>query len=397
MKQKLIIACLLLCCCHLYGQDKNNTVNPVIAQLKTFLTTRTTEKAYLQFDKPYYAAGDTIYFKAYVTLGERHQLSDLSGILHVDLINTNNKIDQSIKLQLVNGLAWGDFLLPDSLPKGNYRIRAYTQWMRNDIDIAFFERVIPVGSDEKEKIAESMPSGIKSNTKPDVQFFPEGGSLVSGIRSKIAFKAIGTNGKGIDVSGVVLDNNNTEVGRFASTHLGMGYFYLLPEEGKSYTAKLTYADGRQDVAKLPDAEASGLVLTVNNDSVPKASVRIEANKARFAQSRDKDYMLLIYSGGVATSVTCKLDSNVILLDIAKRRLHTGVATVTLFSPNREPLSERLFFVQNYDQLKLDIKADKTVYSTKGRVSIVLVARNRGRLGSYGTLFGIGGRRGKSID
>ncbi|MEP6610370.1 MAG: MG2 domain-containing protein, partial [Mucilaginibacter sp.] len=198
VKLKLIIACLLLSCFRMYGQDKNNAVHPVVVKLKTFLATHLVEKAYLQFDKPFYAAGDTVYFKAYVTLGERHKLSNLSGVLRVDLINTNNKIDQSIKLQLTNGLAWGDFLLPDSLPKGNYRIRAYTQWMRNEGNAAIFERIIPVGSAEKEKIGESMPAGTKINAKPDVQFFPEGGNLVSGIRSKIAFKAIGTNGRGID-------------------------------------------------------------------------------------------------------------------------------------------------------------------------------------------------------
>ena len=376
MKQKLIVTCLLLCCFRVYGQDKSNAGNPVISKLKTFLTTHLTEKAYLQFDKPYYAAGDTVYFKAYVTFGERHQLSTLSGVLHVDLINTNNKIDQSIKLQLLNGLAWGDLLLPDTLPKGNYRIRAYTQWMRNEAEASFFEQVVAVGSAEKEKIAESAPAGTKINSKPDVQFFPEGGSLVNGLRSKIAFKAVGTNGRGIDVAGVILDNNNTEICRFASTHLGMGCFYLQAQEGKSYTARITYADGMQGVVKLPDAGTSGLVLTVNNDSLPKASVRIEANKVCFAQNRDKDYMLLIYSGGVATSVTAKLDSNVILLDIAKRHLHTGVATVTLFSPGGEPVCERLFFVQNYDQLKLDIKSDKTFYAARRKVNLSLLAKNR---------------------
>ena len=80
--------------------------------------------------KPYYAAGDTMYFKAYVTMGQRHLPSQISGVLHVHLLNTKSKIDRSIKLQLDSGIAWGDFALPDSLPKGNYRVRAWTQWMR---------------------------------------------------------------------------------------------------------------------------------------------------------------------------------------------------------------------------------------------------------------------------
>src|SRR3569833_1446083 len=110
-----------------------------IARLRSFLTEHITEKTYLHFDKPYYAAGDTMYFKAYATMGERHVPSRISSILHVDLINMQNKIDQSIKLQLVNGISWGDFALPDSLHKGTYRVRAWTQWMRNDPGI-FFEK-----------------------------------------------------------------------------------------------------------------------------------------------------------------------------------------------------------------------------------------------------------------
>ena len=71
-------------------------------------------------------------------MGERHVLSLLSGVLHVDFINTNNKIDQTIKLKLDSGVAHGDFALPDSLPNGSYRVRAYTQWMRNNNEDGFF-------------------------------------------------------------------------------------------------------------------------------------------------------------------------------------------------------------------------------------------------------------------
>ena len=49
------------------------------------------------------------------------------------------------------------------------------------------------------------------NLKPDVQFFPEGGYLVNSLLSKEGFKAIGVDGKGIDVSGVITDNTGKEV------------------------------------------------------------------------------------------------------------------------------------------------------------------------------------------
>ncbi|HEY8780219.1 MAG TPA: MG2 domain-containing protein [Mucilaginibacter sp.] len=379
--KRIVFAQLLLitgwCGSTAYGQG-NDASKSIISKLTSFSANRTTERAYLQFDKPYYAAGDTIYFKAYVTEGEQHRLSGLSGVLHVDLINTKDKTDQSLKLQLDSGIAWGDFALPDSLPPGNYRVRAYTQWMRNEGGGAFFYQTITVASVTNNKIPESIARhpAQTMNNKADLQFFPEGGNLVSGIQSKVAFKAIGTNGLGISVKGVVMDNGNNEVCTFSSVHLGMGYFYLEPREGKTYKAQLTYANGEQSTVNLPNPVSKGIVLSINNDSVPEASVRIMANHAYYVENRDKNYTLVIYSGGTATTVTCKLDSPVITMYILKRRPHTGVATVTLFSPTGEPLCERLLFIQNYDQLNLGVSSDKAVYAKREKVNINLNVMNR---------------------
>ena len=349
----------------------------IISKIEDFATRHIVEKAYLHFDKPYYAAGDTIYFKAYVTMGELHQPSNISSILYADLINTNNKIDKSIKLQLTNGVAWGDFALPDSLQKGSYRVRAYTNWMRNDGDGAYFYQTFPVGSIHNNKIPESgARNTTAAGSQADMQFLPEGGRMVTGIKSKMAFKAISTGEMGIDVKGVIIDNENKEITTFASAHLGMGYFYLTSLEGKTYKAKLTYADGTQNTIELPNVESKGIVLSINNDSLPKASVRVEASNSYYLENKNKDFTLLIYSGGITTSVTCNLDSPVITLDILKRRLHTGIATVTLFSPAGEPLCERLLFVQNYDQLSLALNSDKPAYTKREKVNISLNVKNR---------------------
>jgi hypothetical protein len=358
-----------------YGQNLD-TSKTIVRRLVAFSVNHPTEKAYLQFDKPYYAAGDTIYFKAYVTAGEQHKLSGISGILHVDIINTKNKIDQSIKLQLDSGISWGDFALPDSLPAGNYRIRAYTRWMRNDGEKDFFEKDIPVASVKPGRVPESLVKQPALNAKPDVQFLPEGGALITGIKTKVAFKATAPNGMGIAIKGVIIDNDDQQVASFASTHLGMGSFTFTPVEGKTYSAKITYPNGLQDVVPLPKAEAEGIALSVNNDSLPEARVSIRANPAFFNRNKGKDYTLLISSGGLITSVDCPLDSPVIKLDILKRKLATGVATITLFSPANEPLCERLFFVQNYDRLDLGVSSDKSVYAAREKVNIILNATNR---------------------
>ena len=356
-----------------YGQPGSDASKTIIIKLKGFTSTHDIEKTYLHFDKPYYAAGDTVYFKAYVTLGERHQLSDLSGVLHVDLINPGNKIEQGIRLPLTNGLAWGDFVLPDTLAPGNYRVRAYTRWMLNNDNL--FEQSIPVGSVHIQKVPEnSTAKAIIS--KPDLQFFPESGQLVDGLSCKVAFKAVGMNGLGIGAKGSVTDNSGNTISHFESVHLGMGSFSFTPEIGKSYKANITFADGSKNSLDLPAPVSKGIVLAVNNDSLPKAEVKILSNTAYFNENKGKDYTLLIYSGGSATTVPIKLDSSVISLDILKRHLHTGIATITLFSSANEPLCERLIFVQNYDKLNLSLSTDKGSYATREKVSVKLNAKTR---------------------
>lgn len=359
-------------CSTVSAQPNNDFSASIISRLDQFSTQHITEKAYLQFDKPYYIAGDTMYFKAYLTLGEQHVPSNLSGVLHVDLINPNNKISRSIILQVKDGVSWGDFSLPDSLPKGDYMVRAYTRWMRNNGDSAFFYRVIPVYAAGPEKVSESGSAGpAKLNIKPTVVFLPESGVLASGILTKVAFKAIAANGYGIAVKGSVVDDGGAEICSFASTHLGMGYFLINPVAGRAYRANVSYPDGSQETIDLPAASANAITMSVDNDAVPKASIKIKANAAYFIANKSKKYNLVIYSGGNATTVNFPLDSALVTIDILKRRLSTGVATVTLFAPTGEPLCERLFFVQKYDQLRLNLSTDKTSYRKQEKTVINL--------------------------
>jgi hypothetical protein len=367
--------------------DENSSTTPTVAvdstvadkavdSLQSYLADHPVEKAYLHFDKPYYAAGDTMYFKAYLTEGGKHELSRLSGVLHVDLIN-NNKIKQSLNLGIYDGVAWGDFILPDSIHAGTFRVRAYTQWMRNEGEHRYFDKIIPVAVASAKDAAVSNAVQSPATGKPDIQFLPEGGTLVEGVKSKIAFKAINTNGLGIEVKGEVIDNDNKTVCSFSSAHLGMGYFYLDPAPGKPYKARVTYGNGTQDVVNLPVADNADITLAVTNDSAQTIPIAINTNTAYLKANRGKDYTLIIYSGGKVSDFIFPLDSVVTSIDIPKNELFTGIAKITLFSPKSDPLAERLIFVQNYDQLKVTLKSDNAVYAPRGKINLGVTTFNDG--------------------
>jgi hypothetical protein len=376
MKKILIAAALFIISFQtiVYCQGGNPVINNATSKLKTLLNDHIIEKAYLHFDRPYpyYVAGEVVYFKAYVTKGERHEPSNISGMLHVDLIK-NDVVLHSIILQLTHGTGWGDFALPDTLQKGNYRIRAYTAWMQNDKDPNFFIQDISVSNPNS-----VLRNNIAANTggRADLQFFPEGGNLVNDIPSRVAFKAVGGDGLGISVQGIVVDSKSKEVAKLATTHLGMGTFDFTPQQGQKYTARVTFSDGSQNSVDLPAAQEKGITLSVNNTDPNKVSVEIKANRPYFKENLNKELNLLIYGAGAMRTVTTKLDNAVLGLDLPVSGFSTGVLTVTLLSQTGEPLNERMAFIQNPDLLNLTLSANKLAYSKHENVQLKLNAKNK---------------------
>jgi len=127
------------------AQTDTVSINTIITKTNKVLSDYPSEKIYLHFDKPYYAVADTVWFKAYVTENQNF-LSGISKIIYVDVINQNDSLIQTIKLPIAGGFAYGNFPLDQvNYKQGNYHIRAYTLWMLNNEDPAYFNKTFYVG------------------------------------------------------------------------------------------------------------------------------------------------------------------------------------------------------------------------------------------------------------
>ncbi|QNL51297.1 TonB-dependent receptor plug domain-containing protein [Olivibacter sp. SDN3] len=167
-KQLFFLLLLISPSCLLLAQQKTDTsdaLNGMLANLKKYQQQYPQEKVYLHMDKPYYVAGEDIWFKAYVTVSQFNFLSAVSKIMYVELINNSNEIVQSRRLPVISGLAVGDFKLPDTLAEGSYRVRAYTNWMRNFDDDFFFDKTFVIGNSMSDGLITSSEFTLSKNEK----------------------------------------------------------------------------------------------------------------------------------------------------------------------------------------------------------------------------------------
>jgi len=83
-----------------YAQNDTSIINRNIKALQKYATENPVEKVHLHLDRQLYLPGDTIWFKAYVVIGNGHWLSALSGILYVELINNKDSVINRLSLKI---------------------------------------------------------------------------------------------------------------------------------------------------------------------------------------------------------------------------------------------------------------------------------------------------------
>lgn len=335
--------------------------------LQQYLTRFPQEKVYLQLDKSYYASGGVIWFKAYVT--NDYTPTRISTILYAELLDRKGKVIKRDKLPVTEGGAWGNFNLPFDMAPGDYRIRAYTLWMLN-FDPAFsFTRDIHVFAPGPPEEKHSEPQAAAADYA--VQFFPEGGNLVTGVESLVAFKAIGQDGYPVRVSGRVTDDQGKVIDSLVTLHDGMGSFVFTPAPGRSYQASVTDEAGTAKTFPLPKSEADGVVLHIIRTTPGKAFFMVRRSPLDTARYNNLDLVAQI---GGHLVYFAKIDFSQGYTGGLIPLAHdpAGVMQLTLFTPEGAPLAERIVFVKNKNILApLSLREDSVSLEPRQRNKFTL--------------------------
>jgi len=345
--------------------------NRILDRLLAYQQAYPREKVYVQTDRAQYMVGETIWLKATLFDGAAHRADSVSRVVYVDLLETDSRrIILSRLFRADNGHAPGEMRLPDSLAAGSYVLRAYTGWMRNfsEEDYAYKPVVI------------YRPDGVKpapaAAGEPDVQLFPEGGELITGLEARVAFKAVGPDGRGLDSEGFVLSSAGDTVIGFTSLHRGMGYFHLTPQPDLSYTAYLNFADGRKLSRKLPSQRPQGFGITVDNLS-NAANVRVYIRNNKPAGTPGQYTLVAQSRGRLLHLARGPLDRKAAVASIPREKLPEGITQLTLFDETDKPVCERLIFNDRNNRLTISLKAQKAAFGPREPVQVELSATDSG--------------------
>lgn len=319
------------------------------------------EKIYIQYDQEYYVPGETIWFKAYLYGDGKPALS--SSNLFIQFTNNKGQVINSNQYPLLGAVATGRIDLPDSLPAGDYYMRALTPRMI-DLDPALiYKKRIPVLGPGNLEATEAQP-------QVSLQFFPESGWLVEGIPTTLGFKATDQRGLPVSVNGTIQSEGDTTTTSFRTYHDGMGKLQFLPLPGKKYFAMIMI-DGQKKSYTLPAIQRSGINLHVEDEKGGKLFqlTRSEVNKKDF----ETIFLVVqvnqhvVYENEIGFEDYLSVKGH-LLTD----SLPSGILHFTVFNKAGLPLAERLAFVDNREyKAPATVEPVKTVMSKRAENSIRL--------------------------
>src|SRR6218665_23111 len=238
MINKIVVFLFLMISVQSFSQDK---AQPAI---QSFDQDFRQEKVYLQFNQNSFAAGDDLRFKAFVFDG--YGQSKLSTSLFVELYDSNKKLIDKKLIPLYNSEGDGNFTLADDIKENIYYIRAYTAWMSNfSEDFQFLKPIAIYNPNSPEKLIKN------GNADWSASVYPESGTFVDGINTKIAIRLRSQGKIPPNWSGYVIDKEKPDVHlvNFKSFDQNVGLFSITPKKDRRYQLIVIDSKGKKQVTR----------------------------------------------------------------------------------------------------------------------------------------------------
>lgn len=324
---------------------------------------RPPELIYLQTSKGIYETGEDLWFKAYQLDAQTFGLSDKSKTLYLQLINSKDSVVWEEKYPIENGVVSGHIYIDEKITEGDYFLEGYTKhsFYKND--------TIGITPTRKIKIVKNIARSEVTKNPEDTVFrfetFPEGGNLVYGLSSKLAFKATDGKGNPVSVGGAIYEDDKFLCG-IKSVHDGMGAVSFTPLVNKKYRIELK--NGKS--YPLPEIHPQGMVLNLCGQD--KTHLDFVLSQTEGLPHR-QIYLLGQMRGMICCMAKGILRDSLRISIPLDNFLYQGIAEFTLIDSSMQPVAERLVYVHPLKKLHITAEPKKTSFTIREKASIKIKA------------------------
>jgi anti-sigma factor RsiW len=198
----------------------------------------------------------------------------------------------------------------------------------------------------------------------EAEFFPEGGSLVAGLESRVYFRVRDSLGNPGDVRGVLVNERGQDQGVEVATkgQQGLGVFRFTPRRGHSYQVRVISPAGAKVRPRLPEVQRRGVVLSVP-EGISREGKPLRA-WVRKTGAREGVVVAASCQGRLVDQQTAMVGPDATRVQLNPPEGVNGVLRVTVYQPvggQLVPLAERLVYRMPARRLHVALETDQKSY------------------------------------
>jgi hypothetical protein len=324
------------------GLMKNQ--NPKEAFRKEILISRYFEKRFMVepiYDKVFYFPGDTMVAVIKITDALGKPIDDMNYEYSIESFN-DSKITEAARTD-AQGISRIVSRIPESDDILMLTVKIRTRKLSGDYSVV-------------------IPSYF---SKPDVTFFPEGGKLIKGLKSRVAYKINDKYGQPLVISGKIIDQSGNLVREVESSINGKGVFDYVPSDDSCYFI-INHPVFKEIKYPLPQAENKGAAIHMEsfNDDTLRFSIH-----SSDAQSEFHSYWIATMEREIVWDKLVNFTSSA-SIGIPLSDMPAGILQISVFNDDHEKIAERLFNIKNKVG-QLSAKTDRQIYQSRQRVNLVI--------------------------
>lgn len=250
-------------------------------------------------------------------------------------------------------------LTSDTLGKAFLKWRIPDKLMDKDITLTIKAR----HANKEQEMRMNIPLGKQGL---DIRFYPEGGSLIQGLKNRVAFKVVDSYGLPLSIKGTLLNQDGRKVQQIKTLHDGLGLFTFVPRPNESYYVSLQSPIKVDTLYAVPKSIESGVALSVTQSEQSTMSVSISVSNDLVG----KEVRLALSNGLTNETLFESIIKKENRIKISTSAYPIGISTLTLFSENK-PLAERLVFLNKNKKMQVLIETDKESYNPRDKVHMLV--------------------------
>lgn len=298
----------------------------------------------IEFDQPVASQPDTLVIPAKITTAESYDAK--SAVVDYQVIANGKKIYQTI-------------VITNNYGEVNIKVPLLSQ-------AAQYEWHATIREDKKIFVTKKDISAISNQVI--INWYPEGGSLVDGLSSKVAVEALTITGKPVALQARLISSSQT-VTTIQTNAAGLGTFNFKPNKAETYSFVMEDSTYKVNHFSLPEIKSQGYVMQLQN-AIPLDTVTMRIYK----NNMPDEVWVLVHDYKAAFSYfPVQVKNAVMQFKMPVKNIPAGLVFITLVTPDGEPLAERSLFIGHHSLPVVNLTTNAAQYNKRSKVVLNLKA------------------------